>query len=80
LDGIGFAPAISDFCARARSLHGTPWQRPDAFNAATTRTCAVVAVNLTVPCSWGALDGAVVYLDAVTTDRAEVRHDHGGHE
>ena len=23
-------------CARARSLHGTPWQRPDGSNAATT--------------------------------------------
>ena len=32
----GFAPAIIDSCARARSLHGTPWQRPDASNAATT--------------------------------------------
>ena len=36
LDDIGFAPAISDFCARARSLRGTPWQRPDVFRAATT--------------------------------------------
>jgi putative transposase len=36
LDDIGFAPAISAFCARAHSLRGTPWQRPDPFDAATT--------------------------------------------
>ena len=36
LDDSGFTPAIIDSCARARSLHGTPWQRPDASKAATT--------------------------------------------
>jgi hypothetical protein len=42
-------PAISDFCARARSLRGTPWQRPDAFGVAITPHVAAVDVNLTVP-------------------------------
>ena len=36
LDGIGFAPAISDFCVRVRSLRGTPWQWPDASALAKT--------------------------------------------
>jgi hypothetical protein len=35
LDDIDFALAISDFCARARSVRETRWQRPDAFGAAT---------------------------------------------
>jgi len=49
LDGIGFAPAISDFCVRVRSLRGTPWQWPDASALRRRPTCAVVGVNLTVP-------------------------------
>jgi hypothetical protein len=48
LDDIGFAPAISDFCARARSLRGTPWQRPDDFGVEIIPNVAVVDVNLTV--------------------------------
>ncbi len=49
LDDIGFAPAISDFCARARSLRGTPWQRPDDFDVEIIPNVAVVDVNLTAP-------------------------------
>jgi hypothetical protein len=49
LDDIGFAPAISDFCARARSLRGTPWQRPDDYGVEIIPNVAVVDVNLTVP-------------------------------
>jgi uncharacterized protein YecE (DUF72 family) len=49
LDDIGFAQAISDFCARARSLRGTPWQRSDDFGVEMIPNVAAVDVNLTVP-------------------------------
>jgi hypothetical protein len=49
LDDISSVLAISDFCVRARSLRGTPRQRPDAFGVAITPHVAAVDVNLTVP-------------------------------
>ena len=36
LGDIGFGPAISDFCVRARSPRGPPSRWPDPFGAATT--------------------------------------------
>ena len=48
------ADGIADFCACARSLHGTPRQRPDAFGVAITPHVAAVHVNLTVPLHVGA--------------------------
>src|SRR5262245_18890676 len=48
LDDISSVPAISDFCARVRSLSGTPSQRPDDFGVEILPNVAV-DVNLTAP-------------------------------